>query len=193
MPSNPELLKQIETALGTFATAPLLDASLGLFGILGYESERRMKLRSSDAAGFLGTFDRGHTLNRDRALLADWQRVEFLFQLTDAEVQSAATGTDELAFDSKGRFDGAEINSFLFLAVELRPAAAREGERCGQPYTAPSSPASRPPPPSSATSPSSTKPAARANSPPMPRAKSTAASMSSSAIRRMCGRCPSST
>ncbi len=135
MPANPELLKQIETALASFGSASLLDASLGLLDILGYRSERRMKLRSNTADGFLGTFDRGKTLNPDRALLADWQGVEFLFQLTDGEVQTATTGTAELAFDSKGKFEGAEINSFLFLAVELRPAAAREGERKGQHYT----------------------------------------------------------
>ncbi len=135
MPANPDLLKQIETALAAFASAPLLDASLGLFDTLGYRSERRMKLRSNTPDGFLGTFDRAKTLHAERALLADWQTVEFLFQLTDAEVQSASTGTEELAFDSQGKFDGAEINSFLFLAVELRLCAAREGERKGQPYS----------------------------------------------------------
>lgn len=135
MPANPELLRQIETALAAFGSQPLLDASLGLFNTLGYRSERRMKFRSSTAEGFLGTFDRAKTLNPERALLADWQSVEFLFQLTDIEVRSATHSTGELAFDSQGKFDGAEINSFLFLAVELRPAAAREGERKGQLYT----------------------------------------------------------
>lgn len=105
--------------------------SLGLFDTIGYRSERRMKLRSSDASGFLGSFDRGNTLNRERALVADWQRVEFLFQLTDAEVQSVATGTDELAFESKGQFDGAQINSFLFLAHELKPRAYTRTELAG--------------------------------------------------------------
>ncbi|MEI6343447.1 MAG: Eco57I restriction-modification methylase domain-containing protein [Verrucomicrobiota bacterium] len=135
MPSNPELLKQIESALGAYATAPLLDASLGLFHALGYRSELRMKLHSATAEGFLGIFDRGKTLNAERALLADWQAVEFLFQLTDSEVQSAITGTHELAFDSRGRFEGAEINSYLFLALELRPADSREGDRRGQAYS----------------------------------------------------------
>ncbi|MDP2137782.1 MAG: hypothetical protein Q8J74_07995, partial [Candidatus Didemnitutus sp.] len=134
MPSNPEFLKQIESALAAFGSASLLDASLGLLGTLGYRSERRMKLRSTDAQGFLGTFDRAKTLNHERTLLADWQRVEFLFQITDSEIQSATTGVEELAFDSKGQFDGAQINSFLFLAVELRPASARTGERKGQHY-----------------------------------------------------------
>ncbi|MBI5770019.1 MAG: N-6 DNA methylase [Verrucomicrobia bacterium] len=135
MPANPDLLKQIEAALTAFGSRPLFDASVGLFAALGYESQRRMQLRSPDVAGFLGTFDRANTLNPERALLADWQSVEFLFQLTDAEVKSATHGTGELAFDSKGQFDDAQINSFLFLAVDLRPAAAREGERRGQHYT----------------------------------------------------------
>jgi hypothetical protein len=135
MPANPELLKQIETALAAFGSRPFFDASVGLFDTLGYQSERRMKLRSSTADGFLGTFDRGKTIHPERALLADWHAVDFLFQLTDSEVQSSTHGTAELAFDSKGQFDGTEINSFLFLAVELRAAAFREGERKGQHYT----------------------------------------------------------
>ncbi|MDR1498000.1 MAG: Eco57I restriction-modification methylase domain-containing protein [Puniceicoccales bacterium] len=130
-----EHLRKIEAALAAFGTHPLADASSGLLKTLGYESERRMKLRSPDAAGFLDTFDRAGILNRERALVVDWRRVEFLFQLTDSEVQSAAHGTPELAFDSHRRFDGAEINSFLFLAIELRPASEREGERAGQPYS----------------------------------------------------------
>lgn len=135
MPTNLDLLKRIESALAAFGSQSILDASLGLFGTLGYHSDRRIKLRSSDAQGFLGTFDRAQTLNHDRGLVADWQRVEFLFQITDAEVQTVASGIDELAFDSKGSFDGAQINSFLFLAIELRPAADREGERKAQSYT----------------------------------------------------------
>ncbi|MDR2675583.1 MAG: hypothetical protein LBC18_12190, partial [Opitutaceae bacterium] len=115
-----EHLRNIEAALAAFGTHPLADASLDLLKTLGYESERRMELRSPDAAGFLGTFDRAGALNRERALVSDWRRVEFLFQLTDSEVQSATHGTSELAFDSHGRFEDAEINSFLFLAVELR-------------------------------------------------------------------------
>jgi hypothetical protein len=126
-----ELRKQIETTLGAFASAPLLEASLGLFELLGYQSERRMKLRSSTAEGFLGTFDRAKTLNPERALLANWRSIEFLFQLTDAEVQSAAHGMDELAFDSKGKFDGAEINSYLFLAIELTPRVYTRTELAG--------------------------------------------------------------
>ncbi|HOG93786.1 MAG TPA: hypothetical protein PLE80_09465, partial [Opitutaceae bacterium] len=136
MPPAPQTLReQIQTALGAFGSQPLIDASLGLLATLGYQSERRMKLRSNTADGFCGTFDRAKTLTPERALLADWQTVEFLFQLTDAEVQSATHAIAELPFDSTGRFDGAEINSFLFLAVELRPAAARTGEQQGQHYT----------------------------------------------------------
>lgn len=136
MPAAPaDLRLAIQSALASFSQKPLRDAAFGLFATLGYESQRHVRLPSPDAAGFIASFPNAGPLHPERALLADWRRVEFLFQLTDAEVQSAATGTDELAFDSKGTFDGAQINSFLFLAIELRPAADREGERAGQSYS----------------------------------------------------------
>lgn len=111
MPDSLDLRGKIADALGAFATRLFFEAATGLFDALGYRSQRRMKLRSPDAQGFLGTFDRAKTINPERALLPDWQSVEFLFQLTDAEVLSAALGSDELPFDSKGTWDGAKGES----------------------------------------------------------------------------------
>jgi len=138
-PTAPQALReQIAFALGGFGSKPLFDASLGLLDTLGYRSERRIKLRSTTADGFCGTFDRAKTLNPERALLADWQTVEFLFQLTDAEVRTAALGdasTAEFAFASAGAWDGAIIESYLFLAIELSAPSGRSGKRNGKAYT----------------------------------------------------------
>ncbi|MFP4357641.1 MAG: hypothetical protein ACLFSZ_04275, partial [Puniceicoccaceae bacterium] len=130
-----ERLTKIENALRAFASLNLAKAGLSLLETLGYESQRRMKLRSNDAPGFLSTFDRANTLSPAKSLLADWTQVEFLFQLTDSEVQVKTTGLTEFEFTGTGRFEDAEINSFLFLALELRAPKEREGERAGQPYT----------------------------------------------------------
>jgi len=89
--NQPENLTEIETALRAFASTPLAEASLGLLETHGYESDRRMKPRSNTAQGFLAPFDHANTLSHGRALVNEWQQVEFLFQLTDSEVKAATT------------------------------------------------------------------------------------------------------
>ena len=56
--------------------------------------------------------------NKEQALLDDWETVDFLFQLTDAEIQSGGQGS--LEFSSKGKFEGANIESYLFFAITLK-------------------------------------------------------------------------
>jgi adenine-specific DNA-methyltransferase len=48
----------------------------------------------------------------------DWKSVDFLFQLTDDEVRTAAN--QQFDFASGGAFNGAIINSYLFIAIELK-------------------------------------------------------------------------
>ncbi len=57
-------------------------------------------------------------LNDHYALPGEWKTVDLLFQLTDDEVRTAANG--EFDFASKGVFDGAVINSYLFFALDLK-------------------------------------------------------------------------
>ena len=44
--------------------------------------------------------------------------MDILFQLTDEEVRAAAN--TQFEFESKGAFNGAIINSYLFIAIELK-------------------------------------------------------------------------
>jgi hypothetical protein len=104
-----DLKQQIEQSLAGFASRPLAEAARGFFATLGYKSERRVQLRPATSAGFLAAFDPQGTLNRERALVTDWQTVEFLFQLTDAEIQAA--GGQLSLFESQGAFDGATMES----------------------------------------------------------------------------------
>ena len=68
MPSSPELLKQIETALSAFGTAPLPAAASELLRTLGYASDRTLPIGSVDA--FCRQFDSTGRLDHPSALKA---------------------------------------------------------------------------------------------------------------------------
>jgi adenine-specific DNA-methyltransferase len=108
----------IEEGLKGFSSLSLEQASLKLFDVLGYRSEKRLVLRSNNAATFLENFVHQKPFNKEQALLDDWETVDFLFQLTDAEIQSGGQGS--LEFSSKGKFEGANIESYLFFAIKLK-------------------------------------------------------------------------
>src|SRR4030042_760715 len=108
----------IEEGLKGFSSLSLEQASLKLFDVLGYRSEKRLVLRPNSPATFLETFAYQKPFNKEQALLDDWETVDFLFQLTDAEIQSGGQGS--LQFSSKGKFEGANIESYLFFAITLK-------------------------------------------------------------------------
>jgi len=108
----------IEESLKGFISLSLEQASLKLFEVLGYRSEKRLVLRPNNTATFLDTFVQEKPFNKDQSLLDDWETVDFLFQLTDAEIQSQSHGS--LEFSSKGKFEGANIESYLFFAIKLK-------------------------------------------------------------------------
>jgi len=61
---------------------------------------------------FLATFGSGKILNEKLALTAEWKSVDFLFQRTDDEIHAA--GPQQILFNSKGTYNGAVIESYLF-------------------------------------------------------------------------------
>ncbi len=109
----------ILNSLASFASKPLAEAATALFESLGYKSQKRIALKPNSAETFTETFAKDKTLNPDHTLLADWQSVDFLFQFTDEEVRAAAAGNEQFKFEAHGRWNGAEINSFLFVAIAL--------------------------------------------------------------------------
>jgi type I restriction-modification system DNA methylase subunit len=123
----------IEASLQGFVDRPLREAGLQFFESLGYKSGRRVPLTPNTAENFLATFGQSRPISPDQALTPDWKSVDILFQLTDAEVQSGGQG--RLQFESKGQFDGAIIESYLFLAIELKAPDRRAGERRSRFYT----------------------------------------------------------
>lgn len=113
-----ELRQAIADTLKKFQTEPLANAATHLLDVLGYASEKRLALKPNTLANFLSTFSHGRTLNERYAMPDEWKSVDFLFQLTDEEVRTSAN--KQFDFDSKGAFSGAIINSYLFLAIELK-------------------------------------------------------------------------
>jgi len=108
----------IEAALREVGSLALADAATGLFEALGYTSKKRLKLTPNTREQFLATFAGEKPINEKLALLGEWKSIDFLFQLTDEEIVSA--GPQPILFDSKGAYNGAVIESYLFLALELR-------------------------------------------------------------------------
>jgi adenine-specific DNA-methyltransferase len=111
--------RAIVDSLTAFGTKPLADAGIGLFESLGYKSPRHIALKPNTPKTFTDTFAKDKSLNPDQALIADWQSVDFLFQLTDEEIRAAAQGNHQFLFEGHGCWNGAEINSFIFLAIVL--------------------------------------------------------------------------
>jgi type I restriction-modification system DNA methylase subunit len=114
---TPEHRNLIEESLKAFSSAPLVHAAMGLLDVLGYRSERRFPLEHNTAKGFIEAFVRDRPFNPAQAMVDDWQSVDFLFQLTDADIH--APGQGYLPFDSKDKFDDAIIQSYLFFAISL--------------------------------------------------------------------------
>ncbi len=111
--------QQIQQAIQQFSQGSLRQNSLRLLAALGYESERRIEMENTPAA-FLETFDQAGAFRRDKALFADWQSVDVLCQITDAEIRQA---NQMILLDSAGQVvDNAIIESYLFIAIELQGA-----------------------------------------------------------------------
>ena len=110
----------LRAALAGFAgAAPLYDSAVALLGALRLKSERTGE--DSDLAEFTALLEEAKALtDRERALLDDWLAAQIVLQITEDEI----AGQPGL-FD---RFDRGRIESFLFIAVDLKAAEA------GRPY-----------------------------------------------------------
>ena len=110
-----EQSKEIETALKSFAAGNLTENALGLFETLGYNTARRANF---DRPSFLyfkeNYFSDDTAFNEKNALVADWQAVDLLFQLSADEM------SDQTAMFNAAAVDRARIESYLFFAVELK-------------------------------------------------------------------------
>lgn len=120
MSHNAELKNAIDQKVRAFANQPLRQAALGLFAALGYASDRTV--RTNSVADFRVQFDPESKLDHPRAMVASWQTVELLFQLTDEELsRSTALFKDDSVKTGL-------LQSYVFMAIELVDADYARGK-----------------------------------------------------------------
>lgn len=113
-----KLETHIQAALKAFNGRPLRESGLALLQALGYSSPKTANLNGS-VKDFLALVDRSGTLaKKDEIQIHKWQRIEFLFQLTNDEIPALGQSAKDL-FLSEQDYRSSIIESFVFLAIEL--------------------------------------------------------------------------
>ena len=110
--------EEIEGALHQFTSGDLADNARDLLNVLGYESQRTMRLRPNTLKGFLSAFDPEDEgkFNQKRALAKKWESIDLLFQLTNEEIRD--NRNLEIDFGDGG-IDTGRMESYLFFAIKL--------------------------------------------------------------------------
>ena len=109
--------EKIEQALKDFQCGALIMNAKNLLNTLGYESEITMDFESNLAEEFISYFDEYDKLNTERALVDEWESIDFLFQLTKEEI--SGTGKTRIAFKNR-QLNNTIIESYVFFALKLR-------------------------------------------------------------------------
>ena len=109
--------KNIEQALKNFQRGALIINAKNLLNALGYESELTIDFESNLAEEFIEYFDEFGKLNTERAMVDEWESIDFLFQLTEEEI--SGTGQTRIAFKNR-QFDDTIMESYVFFAVKLK-------------------------------------------------------------------------
>ncbi len=117
MPAT-DLREPIRAALAAFAAQPLPAAAGAFFRILGYSSDRTLSMGSVQE--FCGVYDSdGSRLSKFNPSRT-WRSLDLIFQLTSADI---ARGTSQqLSLLEAEPADLRQIESYLFFALELKPA-----------------------------------------------------------------------
>ena len=113
--NDTSLKAQIQTALKGFTAGSFAENARYLLGVLGYESNRTLHIKPNTAEGFLA---RWH-INAEKALLAEWDTCDFLFQLTEEEIASGEATS--LAFAAHAEVDAAIYRSYSAVEPPLDP------------------------------------------------------------------------
>ena len=111
------LKADIHRTLTQFTEGALAENARTLLATLGYESQRTLTLTPNTAEEFIANFDTAERMHRKNARLAEWQSVDFLFQLTADEIRQEAQET--MTFKEDEGIDDTIYYSYLFFAVKL--------------------------------------------------------------------------
>ncbi len=115
----------IATALQRFEDDDLGENTRSLLEILGYRSGRTIVFEPNTAEGFIENFGQFGEINADRAQLQEWESIDFLFQLTRAEIIE----NTQLQIDFEDYpVDNHIIESYLVFALRLRDSTYNRTE-----------------------------------------------------------------
>ena len=110
-----DIKAEVVSAINAFGKQTLFKASIKLFETLGYKTERQSRLSKNTLKGFLDDFPvASEKMNLKKAISENWQSVELLFQLTQAEM------TQQVSLFDTGKVDNTIIEAYLFFAIELK-------------------------------------------------------------------------
>lgn len=119
MPSD--LRPPIQSSLQAFADTPLRNAARDLFATLGYQSDRTHDFGSVE--NFIKTYDSSASLLGRFDPASNWQEVRLIFQLTSTDIAQGPIIQPEFQLGDPADLSDRAIESYLFIALELRPAA----------------------------------------------------------------------
>lgn len=114
-----DIKRQIERSLSGFSQGTLRENGIRLLNLLGYASERQVILDPNTFEGLVEIQPRLAEINKKKALVDEWLSIDLLFQLTGDDLKQMTQG--RLIFD-QSRIDNQIIESYLFLAIELKAA-----------------------------------------------------------------------
>lgn len=103
--------------LRRFVSGDLANNTRSLLESLGYRSDRTIDLAPNTAEGFIETFDQFDEINRDKALVQEWESIDFLFQLTEEEITENTQL--QIVFENYP-VNNRIIESYLFFVLRLR-------------------------------------------------------------------------
>ncbi|MEO8399664.1 MAG: hypothetical protein ABI550_07600, partial [Ignavibacteriaceae bacterium] len=113
-----DIKEKIKQSISEFRNEDLFQASKSLLNSLGYNSEKTVQLSPNNFTGFSQLFDVSkNNFNKEKACVSDWEKIEVVFQLSSDDFSSQSA-----LFDTK-RVDNKIIESFLFIAIELKNEA----------------------------------------------------------------------
>ncbi len=124
--ANPDIRKEIQSALAQVPGGDFEVVVRDLLAVLGYRSERTLPAQTGDAANFVTQFPawNGNT-KAEQEFCEDSESVRLIFQFTGTEI--ASSGQQMLRFESDS-FDKGQQQSFIFFAVELKERTYARGK-----------------------------------------------------------------
>ena len=112
------LKEKIITSIKNFKTKDLYTGSIDLFSTLGYKSDKKYRLSIGSFDEFKDIFIEDNVnFKKEKALTENWEKVEFLFQITEDEIKISSQFTLNFEINEINRN---EYVSYIFMAIKLK-------------------------------------------------------------------------